>query len=79
MGMMTATIWRGSAWAAFLALALALPAAAQWPQPEGGGQVIIGGGPYSARINSFDNRGNATRGGSIHRLDISPYWEHGLT
>ena len=64
----------GLAW-----LTLALPAAAQWPQPEGGGQVIIGGGPYWARIQGFDNRGNATANGSLNRLDISPYWEHGLT
>ncbi len=65
--------------AGFAGVVLAMPASAQWPQPEGGGQVIIGGGPYWARINGFDNRGNATRSGSLDRIDISPYWEHGLT
>lgn len=70
----TTSLLVGSIW-----LALAGPALAQWPQPEGGGQVIIGGGPYWARINGFDNRGNATRSGSLDRIDISPYWEHGVT
>ena len=77
MDEMRTGFWR---WLTMAALMLgSAPAVAQWPQPEGGGQVIIGGGPYWARINGFDNRGNATRNGSIDRIDISPYWEHGLT
>lgn len=74
--------WRGPAVAMAMLLGLMIgtaPARAQWPQPEGGGQIIIGGGPYWATIQGFDNRGNPTNSGSMNRLDISPYWEHGLT
>lgn len=65
---------------ALLGCALARPAAAQWPQPEGGGQVILQMGPYWADTDGYDSRGNRLPGrGSVTRLDISPYWEHGLT
>ncbi len=82
--MMTSSLdtWRCAAVAITMLLGVVIgpsTARAQWPQPEGGGQVIVGGGPYWARINGFDNRGNATSNGSLNRLDMTPYWEHGLT
>jgi len=65
--------------ATFILALFASSAMAQWPQPEGGGQIIVGGGPYRANVQGFDSRGNPAGNGSINRLDISPYWEHGLT
>ena len=63
-----------------LGSALVRPAAAQWPQPEGGGQVILQMSPYWANQDGYDSRGNRVPGrGSVTRLDVSPYWEHGLT
>ncbi len=62
-----------------LALGLGSAQAAPWPQPEGGGQVIIGGGFTRLNVQGFDNLGRPAGRGTLDQLFLQPYWEHGLT
>lgn len=58
------------------------PQAAQagpWPQEEGHGQVILQLAPYTDGVRGVDDRGRPSGTGRLYRLDVGPYWEHGLS
>jgi hypothetical protein len=74
-------------WASARAALLSLPAllcaglaaAAPWNQDEGHGVVILQATPYWANVPGYDTTGRPSMRGSVNRIEISPYWEHGLT
>jgi len=53
--------------------------AAPWPQPEGGGLVILSMGCNRLNVQGFDNLGRPSGTGTLQQLALQPYWEHGLT
>lgn len=53
--------------------------ASAWPQPEGGGQVIISGAYNRLNVQGFDNLGRPSGTGTLQQFALQPYWEHGLT
>lgn len=65
-----------------LLLAQAMPRAAQagaWPQPEGGGQVVLNGLASETRLQGYNRFGQPSGTGTDRRIEGSVYWEHGLT
>ncbi len=60
----------------------ALPGMARagaWPQPEGGGQVVLNALPFQTRLQGYNRAGQPSGTGTDQRLETSIYWEHGLT
>ena len=53
--------------------------AGAWPQPEDGGQVLLGLTPSETRLQGFNRLGQPAGQGRDRRIEGSIYWEHGLT
>ena len=65
-----------------LALLATVPRLAQagaWPQPEGGGQVVLNALPFQTRLQGYNRFGQPSGTGTDQRIEASIYWEHGLT
>lgn len=64
-----------------LALVMMAPGArsSPWPQPEGGGQLLISTTFQHLNVQGYDSQGRPSGRGSLDQLSVSPYWEHGLT
>ena len=53
--------------------------AGPWAQEEGHGIIIMQLSPYTSSVTGRDDRGRLTGEGRLNRLDVNPYWEHGLS